>query len=337
MIVEVRPDDYLNSRKGEVRLGEKVYFANQSWEAQLKKQGKGLRFCIIGIPECVGVLGNLGKPGAQNAWEAFLKAFLNMQSNRFLSGHEFMVLGAVQVHDLQEKALALDVKSEYYHQNLHLLCEQIDELVEPVIAAVKRAGLIPIVIGGGHNNAYPIIKSVASTAVKKKVNAINLDAHCDFRALEGRHSGNPFSYARQKMALNRYFAFGLHQSYNNENMLKAMDADEQVKYSFLENITYLESNLADAISFVVDDQIECGIEVDLDAIRMMPSSAISSTGFSMEQARFFIRKCVESLTPAYLHLPEGAPNSELENALVGKSLGYLVTDFAKAYLNKVEA
>ena len=335
MIVEVNPNHFLKIRKGEVKIGEKVFYASpKAWESELKKARKEARFCIIGIPECVGVLGNSGRPGAQNSWDVFLYEFLNVQSNRFLSGDEFIVLGSVDVDLIQEKAENLDGNSDYYIQKLHLLCEEIDDLVEPVIQKVKAAGLIPIVIGGGQNNAYPIIKGVSAHGAKKKVNAINLDAHCDFRALEGRHSGNAFSYARQKKSLNRYFVFGLHQSYNNENMLKSMDADEQVKYSFMENITYLESNLADAISFVVDDQIECGIEVDLDSIRMMPSSAVSPTGFSMEQARLFVRKCAESLIPSYLHLAEGAPMNEQERLMVGKGLAYLVSDFAKAVLDK---
>jgi len=335
MINETSPKHFLKTRKGEVRIGEKVHYVSaKSWQTELKKLNKEIRFCVIGIPECVGILGNSGRPGAQNGWEAFLAEFLNIQSNRFLSGNEFAILGSIDIDDIQEKAEKLAPGSEYYIQKLHLLCEEIDDLVEPVIQKVKAEGLIPIVIGGGQNNAYPIIKGVASTATKKKVNVINLDAHCDFRALEGRHSGNAFSYARQKMTLNRYFVFGLHQSYNNENMLKSMDADEQVKYSFLENITYLENMLADAISFVVDDQIQCGIEVDMDSIRSMPSSAISPTGFSLEQARLFVRKCAESVTPSYLHLAEGAPIDELQSILVGKSLACLVSDFAKVVLQK---
>lgn len=335
MIVEVNPAHFLKIRKGEIKIGEKAtYISAKSWESEIKKVSKEARFCVIGIPECVGVLGNSGRSGAQNAWEPFLYEFLNVQSNRFLSGNEFVVLGSIDVDPIQEKAEKLNSNSDYYIQKLHLLCEEIDDIVEPIIKKVKTAGLIPIVVGGGQNNAYPIIKGVAAIAGKKKVNAINLDAHCDFRALEGRHSGNAFSYARQKKSLNRYFVFGLHQSYNNENMLKSMDADEQVKYSFMENITYLENMLADAISFVVDDQIECGIELDLDSIRMMPSSAISPTGFSMEQARLFIRKCATSVNPSYLHLAEGAPNTELQRIMVGKGLAYLVTDFAKAVLQK---
>lgn len=330
MIIEVKPEHFLNLRKGEVRLGEKMAYANpDTWKQEIKQQKKA-QFCLIGIPECVGVLGNMGKPGAQHAWDAFLTAFCNVQSNRFLDGEEFFVLGAIDVDAIQEKAELLNENTSYYNQKLHLLCEEIDELVEPILKEVKASGLIPIVIGGGHNNAYPIIKGVAANSTKQKVNVINLDAHADFRSLEGRHSGNGFSYGRQKKCLNRYFAFGLHQSYNNENMLMSMDADEQVKYSFLEHISYLENMLADSVSFVVDDQIECGIEIDMDAIRLMPSSAISPTGFSLEQARLFLRKCSAVLKPAYLHLPEAAPKNEYERNLVGKSLAYLVSDFAKS-------
>ncbi len=335
MIQEIDPKSYLKPRKGETRFGEILTFcSSKNWKKELAKAKKEIKFCLIGIPESVGVMGNMGNPGTQNAWNAFLKAFLNIQSNRYLTGKEFMVLGAVDVAAVQEKAEQLDESTDYYHQKLHLLCEEIDDLVEPVINRVKASGMIPIIVGGGHNNSYPIIKGVASLSKKKKVNVINLDAHADFRALEGRHSGNGFSYGRQKKCLNRYFAFGLHQSYNSENMLKSMDADEQVKYSFLEGVTYLESMLSDAVSFVVDDQIECGIEIDMDAIRMMPSSAISPTGFSLEQARLFLKKCTGVLTPAYLHLPEAAPLNELDKVLVGKSLAYLVSDFAKEIVHR---
>jgi formiminoglutamase len=37
------------------------------------------------------------------------------------------------------------------------------------------------------------------------VNAINFDAHSDFRILEGRHSGNGFSYAYEEGFLKKYF------------------------------------------------------------------------------------------------------------------------------------
>jgi len=321
-----------NIRKGETKIGERIeVLASNDLSVLQNFRKKGCSYCIIGIPECIGVLGNHGSPGAQNAWAAFLSSFLNVQSNRFLSGAEFIVMGSVEVDDLQDQAMELDSGSDFFLQKMHVLCEAVDARVSPIIETIVKAGLIPIIIGGGHNNAYPILKGVSEGLGRKRgVNVINLDAHADYRSLEGRHSGNGFSYAKQGGYLNKYYAFGLHQSYNGEHMLKSMDTTNNVRCHFLEDITYLDEDLSKALAFVVDENIPCGIELDMDAIRMMPSSAVSPTGFSLEQARQFVRKSAQALKTAYLHLPEAAPNSAYEARIVGKALAYLVTDFAKA-------
>ncbi len=91
--------------------------------------------------------------------------------------------------------------------------ETIDQSVNQLVYSIVKAGKIPIVVGGGHNNAYGIIKGCA-LALKTKINTINFDAHTDLRALEGRHSGNGFSYAIDEGFLNRYFIFGLHENHH---------------------------------------------------------------------------------------------------------------------------
>lgn len=325
-----------NTRKGETKIGQCIHTLtsnNLSGLSDLKKNGG--KFCLIGIPECIGVLGNQGSPGAQNGWAAFLSAFLNVQSNRFLSGTEFVIIGSLEVDDLQSQAMELKRDSDYFLQKMHVLCEALDERLSPVIETIVLAGLIPIIVGGGHNNAYPILRGVSEGLGRKRgVNAINLDAHADYRSLEGRHSGNGFSYAKQGGFLNKYYAFGLHQSYNGEHMLKSMDTTNNVRYHFLEDITYLDEDLSKALAYVVDENVPCGIELDMDAIRMMPSSAVSPTGFSLEQARQFVRKSAQALKTAYLHLPEAAPNSAYEARIVGKALAYLVTDFVKSQTQK---
>ncbi len=321
-------------RKGETKIGEQVHLLEAKTKNSFDQfKDQGAEFCLLGIPECIGVMGNMGKPGAERGWDAFLSSFLNVQSNRFLKGDVFVLAGSIDVSDIQSKAMELDMGSDYFLQKMHMLCEALDERVAPVIENIVKADLIPVVVGGGHNNAYPILKGVSEALGRKRgVNAINLDAHADFRALEGRHSGNGFSYAKQKGFLNKYFAFGLHQSYNSENLLKVMDSTRNVDYQFLEDITYLDKTLAKALDYVADDHVPCGIEIDMDAIRMMPSSAMSPSGFSLEQARHFVRKTAKGLKTAYLHLPEAAPKNDMDNAAVGKALSYLVTDFAKATL-----
>ena len=324
---------FIAVRKGETKLGERVKTLRKSESLKALKgyADHGCRYAIIGLPESVGPVANMGRPGAEKAWEPFLKAFLNIQSNRFLDGAEILMLGAIDFTNIQDRAMHLAENSAYYYQKLHMLCAEIDELVQPVIHEVVSAGLIPIVIGGGHNNAYPLLAGTAEALGRKRgINAINMDAHADFRALEGRHSGNGFSYAKERSYLQKYFAFGLHQSYNGENLIIAMENTRNVSFEFLDDITYLDKHLMKAIAYVHDEHVPCGVELDMDAIRMMPSSAISPSGFSLEQARHYVRKCAKSLKAAYLHLPEAAPQSEPEERLVGKALSYLVADFIKS-------
>ena len=78
-----------------------------------------------------------------------------------------------------------------------------EKIVEEIVKPYVIKGYIPIVIGGGHNNAYGNIKGSA-LAHGKPVNAINFDAHSDFRILEGRHSGNGFRYAKSENYLHKY-------------------------------------------------------------------------------------------------------------------------------------
>lgn len=323
----------LSIRKGETKLGEKVKTLrkNETLNALKGYAAGGCRFAVIGIPESVGPLANKGRAGAENAWEPFLNAFLNVQSNRFLDGSDILLLGALDLDSIQARATGMKPNTAFYDQKLHMLCAEVDDLVQPVVHAVVNAGLVPVVIGGGHNNAFPLLAGTAEALGRKRgVNAINMDAHADFRSLEGRHSGNGFSYAKERGVLQKYFAFGLHQSYNSENLIIAMENTRNVSFQFMDDITYLDQALMKAIEYVHDEYVPCGIELDMDAIRMMPSSAITPSGFSLEQARHFVRKCAKSLKIAYLHLPEAAPQTGQEERLVGKALSYLVCDFIKA-------
>lgn len=323
---------YVAVRKGETKVGERVKTLkkNETLNALNGYYDRGARFGVLGIPESIGGMANMEKPHKDSAWTPFLKSFLNLQSNRFFEGSQVLLLGEIDTAGLQRRANELDPEADYYYQKLHMLCAELDDLVAPVVEAIVAAGLIPVVIGGGHNNAYPLLMgSALGLGRKRGIHVINMDAHADFRALEGRHSGNGFSYAKERGYLHKYFAFGLHESYNPENVLLTMDSSRNVKYQMMEDITYLDKHLMSAIEYVYDEHVPCGIELDMDAIRMMPSSAVSPSGFSVEQARHFVRKCTKSLKPAYLHLPEAAPASIEQEGIVGKALSYLVTDFIK--------
>ena len=89
-----------------------------------------------------------------------------------------------------------------------------------------------------------------------------------------------------------------------------------------------------ALDFIKTDYF--GIEVDLDAIPNIASSAMTLSGFSVEELRQFVSFFAKNKHASYLHICEGAPELDVDknNHLIGKLIGYLVTDFIKSNSNK---
>jgi formiminoglutamase len=299
-------------REGEEKIGQKI--GVYSKEEDLK--GK---FVILGVAEDVGPRANLGFAGADTGFNAFVTRFLNVQSNRFLVGSEVVLFGVVRCKDLVETTKdVLDLRK---------VVEQLDVFLQDILQGIFQLGGIPIVIGGGHNNAYPIIKAY-SIVNQKKIDVLNIDPHADFRKLEGRHSGNSFSYGMHEGYIGKYSILGLHESYNSESMLKDLEKSG-VEFTFFEDyIDERETFFQDLFKF---QNKNIGLEIDMDAIKQMPSSAYTPSGFSVEEVRRAIRFLASNSKVLYLHLPEAAPQNEREATFVGKVIAYLVTDFIKKY------
>ncbi len=325
-------------RTNETKIGEDVIvLTSQQWETEL--QNLNCKFVLLGIPEDVGVKANYGRGGAHTAWRPALDSFLSQQSNQFLNGKDICVLGHVFVDDIMEKSNHLNTKNKNEMTELRNLVSAIDERVSDVISKIIHCKKIPIVVGGGHNNSYPIIKG-CSLALHQKLNIINCDPHTDFRPLEGRHSGNGFSYAFKEGYMNHYSVFCMHEQYNTASVLNDFTTNNQhLYYSTYEDIfvrenkTYTEC-LNRNIGFVKQDI--CGVEIDLDAITNVPSSAKTSSGISPVQARQYAYQCGKQLSAVYLHIAEGAPilsHIKADNK-TGKLIAYLIADFIKGIQEK---
>lgn len=296
---------YTKSRDGETKIGEEFCSLDTA------------EYVILGIEESIGPEANLGRPGAENGFEAFCNSFFNMQSNRFLTGCNTAFLGRIYVSDV------------FHEPEYRKAVSELDEFVNEVLVKYMAKDQMLIVVGGGHNNAYPLIR-FASEKKSNKVNVVNLDAHADYRPLEGRHSGNPFSYAFKEGYLNKYTVIGLHKAYNSEDSLNRLDEDGHA-YAFMEEFVDGEKDWSTYLQTVKEefkkDENGLGLELDLDAIQMMPASACSPFGFSLGQAREYVRSFAALENTSYFHLPEGAPCNESEKIQVGKALAFLVSDF----------
>jgi len=327
-------------RSGEIKFGEKMFTLPKNIDAASYIADCEAKYVLLGIPEDIGVRANLGRPGTHSAWENAIKSIANIQHNRFCKGNRILILGHVDVADEMKKAAEMPYQKAEDRFQLSKLVEKIDKEVTHIICTIVKAGKIPIVIGGGHNNAYGMIKGTA-LAKGKAINAVNFDAHSDFRILEGRHSGNGFSYAYEEGFLKKYFVFGLHESYTSKSVLDVIKTtDLRVKYNTYDSIKItkeksFDHELINALNHIKSDFY--GLELDLDAIPNVASSAMTMSGFSVEEARHFIHFFGKHPNVAYLHICEGAPDlaEDKNNHLIGKLIAYLVTDFIKA--NHVEA
>lgn len=315
---------FISRRAGETKFGESIGFLKD--HENLKKQPED--YVLFGIPEDIGVRANMGNPGAAGAWEACLKALLNVQANRYTAPEKLLLLGEIECSALMQKASAISPEAPDYHSRLGELTTELDELVSSLVEQIVAAGKIPVIIGGGHNNAYGNIKG-ASRALRKPLNVLNIDAHSDLRNTDFRHSGNGFSYARKEKILGKYRIFGLHQNYTPayifEEILKSPnDHFRLFEHLMLKSSQNILKAYLEELDFVAQDDF--GLELDCDAIREFPSSAQTPSGFSFNMARNFIKKAAEEEKIRYLHICEAAPAAATA-AKVGKALSYFITDF----------
>ncbi|MFZ9717929.1 MAG: arginase family protein [Chitinophagaceae bacterium] len=326
-------------RRFETKLGERVEVVSKLNEMHIANAGA--KFVVFGIPEHIGVKANHGIGGADTVWPDFLQAFLNMQSNDFFNGSECLLLGHFDFSALEDlvedNAYSATEKTDAFRHAV----QRIDTEVEALVKMIVAAGKIPIAIGGGHNNAYPLIKGTAKGLHQlgripiPQINCINLDAHTDYRAMEGRHSGNAFRYAEEDGYLQKYFVLGVQENFIPQNVWIDIVNNPFIDLITFEDIFIHEKRnfvqaAAHAAEFTEDNYT--GIELDLDAISNVLSSAMTPSGISSLHARQYVNMMAAYAKPAYFHICEGAAalSDGRTDAATGKLIALLACDFMKA-------
>lgn len=327
-------------RRFETKLGERLQVVNDVNDLTASIAGSTAKYVLFGVPEDLGAKGNHGIGGTDTVWVPFLQSFLNIQSNDFFDGGEILLLGHFDFGDIQylidTTAKGMEEKIEAYRHAVTAIDDEVEHLAK-IITENKK---VPVVIGGGHNNSYPLIKGTAKGWHKAgviplaQINCINLDAHADYRPLEGRHSGNAFRYAEEDGYLQKYCIVGLHENYLPQNVWIDI-----VNNPFIDCITYEDifvhekrtflQAVAHATGFTEDTL--AGIDIDIDGIQNTLSSAMTPVGFSPVHARQYISFAAADSKPAYLHICEGAArlSDGRYDATSGKLISYLVSDFIK--------
>src|SRR5690606_135901 len=107
----------------------------------------------------------------------------------------------------------------------------------------------------------------------------------------------------------KYSIVGLHQNYNAQNIIDELTDDPDLSFTFYEDI-FINGKISfeEAIKFAIAKTKgkHTGIELDLDCIEGVLSSAATPAGITSLHARQYLTACALEAKVAYLHIAEGA-------------------------------
>jgi formiminoglutamase len=328
----------VNKRTGEIKFGEQIQLITDSTSIYDQLIDLDVTYVIFGIPEDIGVFANNGKSGTYNTYFSALKVLLNTQANAYNSAKKVLLLGHLNFSQEQNAISKMNPAKSGDHKKARVMVSEMDKYVTELVQIIVNTGKKPIIIGGGHNNAYGNIKG-AALALKSPINTINLDAHTDFNMEEGRHNGNGFTYAYNEGFLDKYFIFSIHENYISQHALNTINRkSKRISFNTFESL-FVRKELKfvkecnRALQFIKNKPF--GIEIDCDAIENIPGLAMSPTGLSVQKSREFLNLFAKEQNAIYLHIcgasPELAPKKMIK--LTSKLISYLITDFIRANQN----
>lgn len=196
VLLPVQYQQRISNDKDDVRFSDVIITDVESYLR--KHDSSSPSIAILGVPQSVGVERNGGRTGAENAPSEIRKRLgllTTSYGSTILDSSRFTI---IDVGDIDCDGCSL----EEIHERQFLVVQELLSVVDLVI-----------VIGGGHDIAYP--NGVALGTVSETIGVVNIDAHLDVRPLNqfGTHSGSPFRQllndSRAVIPSNTFIEFGI--------------------------------------------------------------------------------------------------------------------------------
>lgn len=213
---------------------------------------------LIGFPSDEGVKRNGGRPGAADAPDAIRQALYKMTPDAEQT--ELFANLVEHTNDLGDVQVAGNIEAD-------------QEMLGKIVAAYLEQGVVPIILGGGHETAFGHFLGYAKTGLKTAI--LNLDAHTDVRPLKNgeAHSGSPFRQAIEHASncCETYLAAGLQPYSVAKSHLDYID-NEGGHYHFRDetNITTISS------LFNMHESERLMVTFDMDAVDQAFAPGVSA-------------------------------------------------------------
>lgn len=274
---------------------------------------------LLGFASDEGIRRNLGRPGAKDGPDAIRGS-----------------LGWVAIHDDRPRYDAGDVAVTDGD------LESGQEELGLAVAQLRKAGHLPIVLGGGHETAYGSHRGLIASLRKgtQPPTIINLDAHLDIRDADRANNGTPFRQVAKLVGRNfDYSVLGVSPADNTKFLF-----DEAEKLgTHIVTDDELASRTPDeatgrALQAVWNREV-IHLSIDLDVLSAAVAPGVTSpaaVGVPLANIRAVCRALAQTGKLGLVDVVELNPSLDVDNR-TARVAARLIHEISAAHLNAMAA
>ena len=268
MIENIIPYDEWTSMKApiepeDVRIASKIQVL-ESFE--VLKEGD---IVLMGIPQDIGVERNGGRKGASMA-PFRIREFLGKLSCNGIAGFQHTIYDAGNI-DCEGRTLE-DIREDHYE----------------ILHRILRMGASAIVLGGGHDIAFPNCKAFVDAF--EQTGIINIDPHLDIRVKinDLPHSGTPFREMFEYKKPEAFVEFGTQKFTASAHHREYVTAQggRIIPYEHIRSLGNPAKQLHDIIKHMNNEGLSRYVSFDMDSVcsAFAPGvSAPATIGFTSDE------------------------------------------------------
>ena len=268
MIEKIIPYDEWSTMKAPIEPEDKR-FASKIQVLESFETLKEHDIVLMGIPQDIGIVRNGGRPGASTA-PFKIREFLGKLSVFGIQYFKGSIYDAGNI-DCEGRDLE-DIRNDHYE----------------ILHRILQTGAKAIILGGGHDIAYPNCKAFLD--MSEKAGIINIDPHLDVRVkIDGlSHSGTPFREMLEYGKPSEFVEFGTQKfsaSLHHREFVE-FHGGRIISYDHIRAIGNPGQQLREMIRSMKDAGLSSYVSFDMDSVcsAFAPGvSAPASIGFTSDE------------------------------------------------------